>query len=227
VFVLLSEESSPAACDEMGKKLAEDLTTHFQNKLRCELGIESHLELQYETHYFRFLMPTMRDSEVGTKKRYAGATVDTDGNTKIVFKGLEAIRTDWTPLARNFQRELFRRVFADEPYKPFLRQTADKLFRGELDEDLVYKKRLLRDVGDYIKNVPPHVQAARKLNSPVRKIEYFITRSGPEPRQARHSPLDYDHYLERQLAPAANSLLHFLGEDFSVIAGRQMNLFAR
>lgn len=227
VFVLLSEESSPEECDRMGKVLAEDLTAYFRTTLHEELRIESHLELQYETHFRRFLMPTMRDSEIGTKKRYAGTTTDEAGNAKIVFKGLEAIRTDWTPLARNFQRELFRRVFADEPYKPFLRETADKLFQGQLDDQLVYKKRLVRDLADYVKNVPPHVQAARKLKAPGRTIEYFITLSGPEPRQSLESPLDYDHYLERQLAPAANSLLHFLGEEFSVIAGRQMSLFGR
>jgi DNA polymerase-2 len=209
----------------MGKKLAHDLTAHFQMKIRAEIGLESHLELEDETLYFRFLMPTIRGSEVGTKKRYAGATMDAAGNTKLVFKGLEAVRSDWTPLARNFQRELFRRVFADEPYQAYVRETADKLLKGQLDDQLVYKKRLVRDLADYVKNVPPHVKAARKLGIQTRKIEYVITRSGPEPRQAIESPLDYDHYLERQLAPAADSLLHFLGEDFSSIAGRQMSLF--
>jgi DNA polymerase-2 len=85
----------------------------------------------------------------------------------------------------------------------------------------------MRKVDEYIKNVPPHVQAARKLPKQGRSIEYFITLAGPEPRQALKSPLDYDHYFERQLAPAADSLLHFLGEEFSAIAGRQMSLFGR
>jgi DNA polymerase-2 len=218
---------NPEECDQVGRRLARDLTAHFQTKLWSELRIQSHLELEYETHFRRFLMPTIRGSEVGTKKRYAGATVDHDGNTKIVFKGLEAFRTDWTPLARNFQRELFRRVFADEPYKPFLRETAAQLFKGQLDDQLVYKKRLVRKLDEYVKNVPPHVQAARKLKKQGRNIEYFITLCGPEPRQALQSPLDYDHYLERQLAPAADSLLHFLGEEFLAIAGRQMSLFGR
>jgi DNA polymerase-2 len=227
VFVLLSAELGPEACDQLGRNLASDLTAHFQTKLRTELRLESHLELEYETHFRRFLMPTMRGSEIGTKKRYAGATVDSKGETKIVFKGLEAVRTDWTPLARSFQRELFRRVFADEPYKPFLCSTAAELFQGKLDDQLVYRKRLMRKVDEYVKNVPPHVQAARKLPKQGRSIEYFITLAGPEPRQALKSPLDYDHYFERQLAPAADSLLHFLGEEFSAIAGRQMSLFGR
>lgn len=227
VFVLLSQKLSTEECEQLGRRLARGLTAHFQAKLLAELRLESHLELQYETHYLRFLMPTMRGSEVGTKKRYAGLTRDSDGNDKLVFKGLEAIRTDWTPLARSLQRELFRRVFSDEPYKPFLRETAAQLFQGQLDDQLVYKKRLMRKLDEYQKNVPPHVQAARQLPQQGRSIEYFITLAGPEPRQTRKSPLDYDHYFERQLAPAADSLLHFLDEEFSTIAGKQMSLFEK
>ena len=76
------------------------------------------MELEFETHYRRFLMPTIRGSETGTKKRYAGAILRDDGELEVVFKGLEAVRSDWTPLARSFQRELFRRVFAEEPWMP-------------------------------------------------------------------------------------------------------------
>ena len=83
-----------------------------------------------------------------------------------MVKGLEAARTDWTPLAREFQRELFRRVFLELPFDEYVRETADALRRGELDDALVYRKRLRRRLEDYQRNVPPHVQAARKLKSP-------------------------------------------------------------
>lgn len=225
VFVLLEEGLDADACDQIGRGLATDLTKHFQELLRASLGIESHLELEYETHYQRFLMPTIRGSEVGTKKRYAGAIVSRSGEMRVVFKGLEAVRTDWTPLARTFQRELFRRVFADEPHEEFVRQTAQDLLAGRLDSELVYRKRLRREVAEYQKNVPPHVQAARKLDSPGRRIEYVITKDGPQPVSQIKAPLDYQHYLERQLAPAAQSLLHFLGEDFGRMTGSQLALF--
>ena len=68
-----------------------------------------------------------------------------------------------------------------------------------------------RDVAEYVRNVPPHVQAARQLKAPGKRIEYVITKSGPQPASLIRAPLDYQHYLERQLAPAAQSLLHFLG----------------
>ena len=43
-------------------------------------------------------------------------SIFTEGE-KVVIKGLEAARTDWTPLARRFQRELFDRVFPDQPWR--------------------------------------------------------------------------------------------------------------
>jgi DNA polymerase-2 len=61
-------------------------------------------------------MPTVRGAEEGSKKRYAGL-VRADGGDDLVFKGLETVRTDWTPLAQTFQRELYRRVFKREPYQ--------------------------------------------------------------------------------------------------------------
>ena len=76
------------------------------------------------------------------------------------------------------------------------------------------------------RGLPPHVQAARKLPRPGNRVEYFITLHGPEPRQARSSPLDYAHYLDRQLAPAADSILDFLGTSFAALSDPQQDLFA-
>ena len=44
----------------------------WRTHLREHFGLESALELQYERHYLRFLMPTVRGAEEGSKKRYAG-----------------------------------------------------------------------------------------------------------------------------------------------------------
>jgi DNA polymerase-2 len=67
------------------------------------MGLDSALELQFETHYRRFLMPTIRGTEEG-KKRYAGLVQRQDGSEDVVYKGLESVRTDWSPLARQFQQ---------------------------------------------------------------------------------------------------------------------------
>jgi DNA polymerase-2 len=227
VFVLLDADLDPSECNRTGKALALELTAYFKDEFSRRYQIESHLELEYETHFERFFMPTMRGSEEGTKKRYAGLVDHGGGDRRIVVKGLEAVRTDWTPLARNFQRELFRLVFNDEPYHDYIVKTAQELASGKLDKELVYKKRIRRPLDEYVRNVPPHIQAARKAQARGRSIEYVITKNGPEPLGAVVSPLDYDHYLERQLGPVAESLLQCLREDFAAIVGPQLWLFPK
>lgn len=225
LFVLMGEDADEQQCGETGRRLAQQLNAYWQQRVVAEHGVDSALEVEFETHYLRFLMPTMRGSDKGTKKRYAGSVRRPDGSVDIVFKGLEVVRTDWTPLARAFQRELFRRVFEDEPYEQYVVDTATALRRGQLDDQLVYRKRLRRDLDDYTRNVPPHVQAARQLDGPARHVEYYITVAGPQPVQKRTAALDYHHYIERQLAPAADTILAFVGRDFSSIAGLQLSLF--
>ena len=92
-----------AAVTRRGRWLQDQLNNWWANRLLEEFGIESVLELEFETHYQRFLMPTIRGSDKGSKKRYAGV-VRRSGEDELVFKGLENVRTDWTRLARDFQR---------------------------------------------------------------------------------------------------------------------------
>lgn len=53
----------------------------------------------------------------------------------------------------------------------------------------------------------------------------MIATSGPEPLEARMTPLDYDHYLERQLQPVADGILPFMHDDFATLVTGQMGLF--
>lgn len=219
LFVWVGEAHDEAACVALGERLVAQVNRGFQEELRA-LELQSHLELQFEACYSRFLMPTTRHSDTGSKKRYAGLVGE-----RLVIKGLEAVRTDWTPLARTLQRELLLRVFTDQPYRPYIEALTQQLYRGELDDQLIYRKRLRQAADAYTRNVPPHVVAARKLSRPVRVVEYVMTRGGAEPVEHRSAPLDYDHYLKTQLAPVANVVLSLLGSDFMRLGGRQLSLF--
>ena len=53
----------------------------------------------------------------------------------------------------------------------------------------------------------------------------MVTRRGPEPVEKRSAPIDYEHYVEKQLAAAADSILPVLGTSFERVAGQQMSLF--
>ena len=225
LFVLLGEGVNEQEAKARGACLAKELNAWWRDRLADELRLKSFLELEFETHFLRFLMPTIRGADTGSKKRYAGLMRTSNGDKEIVFKGLESVRTDWTPLARRFQRELYRRVFLNEAYKDFVKQTLEELMAGKLDEELVYRKRLRRSLSEYTKNVPPHVQAARQLNNPGRWIRYVITQSGPQPVTGAIPKPDYAHYRDRQLAAAADGILHFLGTSFDAITNKQMAMF--
>ncbi len=221
LFVLIGEGTLQSAV-AVGNELAEALNAWWADHIAEVHRTESHLEMELEVCYARFFMPTLRGSTEGSAKRYAGWLSDED---RLVIKGLEAVRTDWTPLARSFQRELLTRVFHDEPVETYVRQTRERLFAGEIDPALIYRKRLRRDVNAYAHNLPPHVRAARMLDRPVRDIAYVWTTRGPQAVEKQDAPLDYHHYVEKQLMPASDAILSCLGTSFDQIAGSQLRLF--
>jgi len=231
VFVWIHEASDDSEAIAAGRQLEKDLNNWWRSTVQAEFGLDSVLEVEFETHYKRFLMPTIRGSEKGSKKRYAGVVSGRDGD-RLVFKGLENVRTDWTRVAREFQEELYRRVFMQEPFEEYVRQLVAEVLAGQHDEQLVYRKRLRRKLNDYERNVPPHVQAARLcaqrgLPVPTRGswVEYVITASGAEPVGGALSPLDYQHYVDRQLEPVADGILGFVGSSFRALVDKQIDLF--
>ena len=225
VFVWLKNVDSSEAAEDIGRQLQDRLNHWWQQRLEKDYGLKSFLELEFETLYLKFLMPTVRGSAEGSKKRYAGVV----SSGQLVFKGLENVRTDWTPLAREFQHELYRRIFFDEPYTDFIKKTVAEVMAGERDHLLVYRKRLRRKLSEYQRNVPPHVQAARKHGGEqIRRgdwIDYVITVNGAEPVSAVSSTIDRQHYIDKQLAPVADSLLYFLNQSLAEITDQQLGLF--
>lgn len=233
VFVWLKDKHTAAQANEVGAKLAADLNLWWQAYLKTEFNLASCLEIQYETHYQKFLMPTIRGSEMGSKKRYAGQKPDGE----MVFKGLEVVRTDWTRLAREVQEYLYQAIFNDEPYLDYLLQVVHEVRSGQRDAQLIYRKRIRQPLSSYVRNVPPHAQAAKKLDEyrisqglmPRYErrgwVEYVMTINGPEPLEYIQSPLDYQHYLDRQLAPVVDGILHFQGKEFAALINPQGDLF--
>jgi DNA polymerase-2 len=236
-FVWLRRPHGQAEAAQIGHALVDHVNQWWREHVKQEYGLESALELQFETHYKRFLMPTIRGAEEGSKKRYAGLVTRADGSDEMVYKGLETVRTDWSPLARQFQQELYLRIFNRKPYQDYVRDYVRKTLAGEFDERLIYRKRLRRPLDDYQRNVPPHVRAARiaddyndQQGRPRQYhnggwIRYVITVAGPEPLEVRSTPIDYDHYITRQLQPVADAILPFVDDDFSTLIGGQLGLF--
>lgn len=237
VFVALGKRFENKQADAVGQQLISHINQFWQQSLEAEYGIKSYLEMEYETHFIKFFMPTIRGSVKGSKKRYAGMVEDSEGNKVIKFKGLETVRTDWTQLAKDFQQELYERVFNEEAYDEFIRGVVTELKTGRFDNKLIYRKRLRQKLKDYQKNIPPHAQAAIKAERLFKEkglpsryknsswIKYVITVNGPETIECHESNLNYDHYIEKQLTPIADTILSVFGSSMETVIQDQYELF--
>ena len=93
LFVLLGAGVDEAAARERGRAIAVRLNEWWRRTIEREHRLDSFLEIEFETHFLRFLMPTVRGDVTGSKKRYAGMVRAGDGGHDLVFKGLESVRT--------------------------------------------------------------------------------------------------------------------------------------
>jgi len=158
----------------------------------------------------------------GRAKGYAGLRLDPDGSEVVEIKGMEAARSDWTPLARRFQVELLGLAFGQARGRPascaeveaYCRTMAEGLRAGRLDSELVYRKLLRRPLEDYASS-SPQVVAARLLGWTGRRgsVSYVMTLAGPEPLGRRSGAgLDYEHYILHQLLPIARAVVEAMAE---------------
>ncbi len=201
---------------KIGKSLEEGMNIFLKEHIKKEYACESVLELEFEKQYTRFFMPSVRgNSEEGAKKRYAGLKLKEDGSTVLDFTGLEFVRRDWTGVAKEFQLKLLDLVFAGVEVEQFVQTFVKDLKAGKYDELLVYKKALRKSLDAYTKTTPPHVKAARLLDKIEGNIiSYVMTTEGPQPIEKITSQLDYDHYIEKQIKPIADSMLQLRKSSF-------------
>ena len=140
-------------------------------------------------------------------------------------------------MAKAFQGELFEKVFSGESPEAVVKDYVEATRAGKRDGQLVYRKRLRRHLHEYVKNIPPQVRAARSADERNARsgkslryqhkgwISYVITTAGPEAIEHQQSPLDYDHYIDKQLRPVAEGVLPFVGLNFDHLIDDQQGLF--
>src|SRR5690606_4600565 len=108
--------------------------------IAAQWRVPSRLQLKFEKLYLKLFLPTVRNSTRGASKRYAGLLSE-----GVQLVGMEAVRGDWTALARQVQRELYLRLFTDQPVEQYLADIVARLRAGEFDDQLVYSKNLRKD----------------------------------------------------------------------------------
>lgn len=228
--VFVETKMGEKKANELSKELVDYINNFYQNYVKEEYERVSLLEIEFKKQYISMMIPAVRNKdneEKAAKKRYAGL-VNQGETAEVEIVGLEAIRGDWTEAAGDFQKELLFKVFNNQEVYDFIKKYVKKLREGKMDEKLVYRKSIRKDLDEYTKTTPPHVKAARKLdNLESNTIAYYITTDGPEPIQKLHHPLDYDHYIKKQIEPIANQVLTLLGTSFedTIKSSKQSKLF--
>ena len=226
----------PGAAEQalgLGAALRDRINAELRQEIRAGFGVESQLDLEFETLFLKFFLPSVRHGVGGARKRYAGLLRPEAGGGagKTVFVGMEVVRRDWTEVSKIFQRGLFERLFhgvGKEEVLAYARDFVRDLKEGRHDQHLVYRKALRKGLDEYTATTPPHVKAARLVEGPVDGlVEYVMTVSGPQPTSARTAPVDHAHYVEKQLRPIAEQVFPHLGLSFDEALGeaQQMRLF--
>jgi DNA polymerase-2 len=224
---VLTDAADAAAARGVGETLAASLNRELARHIEEHWRVTSRLDLVFDRLYLRLCLPAVRHGTAGARKRYAGL-VEGPGGGRVVFTGMEAVRGDWTELAKQVQREVYARLFGDRPVLDYLREVIAELRAGGHDELLVYRKSLRKAPEAYTATTPPHVAAARKIPGKTRgRVAYLVTTDGPEPADDRRHPIDYEHYVERQLRAVAEPVLLLLGQDWGDVTGakKQLSLF--
>ncbi len=227
VFVL-SGKKTEKETELLGDELQKEINNYYTKLVKEKYNRPSNLELEFDKVYKKFILPKIRGQETGAKKRYAGLLLD-NGKEDVNIVGLEFVRRDWTELAKVFQMELLNRIFHEKEVQDYIKQFTKEVLAGQHDDLLVYRKAIRKEVAEYTKTTPPHVKAARLLGKEMDSniIEYVITTEGPEPIQKRNHKIDYEHYIDKQMKPIADSILAFFNTTFDELTAskKQKTLF--
>ena len=172
------------------------------------------MELEYEGFYKRGFFVT--------KKRYALIE-----NEKIVAKGLELVRRDWAPIAKDTQQNILMAILKDgspEKAREIIKKVIKEIKSGEVAmNDMVIHTQITKKLSDY-KQIGPHVVAAQRSIDKGRKIERgsiirHVIVKGKSPISKRAFPIedtekmeyDPDYYLKNQVLPAVSRIMDSLG----------------
>lgn len=205
----------------LNKKTPAD-ALKFKDSINMELP--ELMELDYEGTYPSGLFVAAKAKEYGAKKKYALMTEA--GNIKI--KGFEAVRRNWSIIAKETQKNVLKLILEEGDAKKalnYVKKVVDDLRKKKIPiEKTIMRTQLQKEVGDY-ESVGPHVAVAKRMIE--KGIEVFpgltirwvvVAGTGSISNKSKYfeelKPSDsYDstYYIENQVVPAVESILSVFG----------------
>ncbi|MCI6774357.1 DNA polymerase domain-containing protein [Methanobrevibacter boviskoreani] len=197
-------------------KLEETIKTAAQEFLKeYNASLPDVMELEYEGFYRRGFFVT--------KKRYA---VIEEGN--IIAKGLELVRRDWAPIAKNAQEDVLMAILNEgnvDKAAEVIKKALKKLHSREVNrDDLVIHTQITKSLDKY-KQIAPHVVAAHIMEEHGLKVKRgdilrYVIVKGKGSISSRAVPYDYvdentefdiNYYVKHQLVPAVSRIMSSFG----------------
>ena len=194
-------------------------------------------ELEDEGIYVSGIFLEKKGSDAGAKKRYALL----DKNGKIIVKGLESRRGDWSKIAKNAQLDVLNTVLLEGSgegalniVQKIIKNIRDKKF--DLD-DLILSNKLSRNLEDYVA-IGPQVAAGRLMAErgedvgPGTIVKYIITEGNSKLVRDRVKlsdtvsidEIDEDYYINKQVIGATYKILELFGYTEDQIRGLNTEL---
>ena len=194
------------------------------------------MELEYQGFYPRGIFFEKKGEIGGAKKRYA--LLSDQG--RIILRGIEAIRGDWSALAKKAQRQVLEIILSGQSVKKAAKYAQDLIARVKKRavplEDLVIEVKLTRNLNQYTSR-GPHVVAgemASKKGYRVGRgfIAAYIVKSGKGrirdrvvlAEDAKLEDYDVDYYIEHQIIRAIYKIFEIFDYSTEKLKAGQVTL---
>ncbi|NPA62917.1 MAG: DNA polymerase [Methanococci archaeon] len=194
--------------DDLIKKALE-----FVNYINSKLP--GTMELEFEGYFKRGIFIT--------KKRYALI----DENGRVIVKGLEFVRRDWSNLARITQRRVLEALLlegdinkAKKAIQDVIKDLREKKIKKE---DLIIYTQLTKNPNEY-KTTAPHVEIAKKMMREGKRVKigdvigYIIVKGSKSiseraklPEEVNIEDIDVNYYIDNQILPPVLRIMEAVG----------------
>ena len=197
----------------------------FLEKVNNELpGV---MELEFEGVFKRGIFVS--------KKRYA--MIDDEGKTKV--KGLEFVRKDWSPIAKETQKKvldvLLKEGDAEKAFK-VVREVVNRINKLDIKkDDLAVYTDLTRPLEKY-EVTAPHIAVAKQMKRKGEDVRtgttvgYIIKRGGGiiserarMVEEVNIKEIDKQYYIQNQIIPAVSRVMEALGYTEEDLLGKKQS----
>jgi len=193
----------------------------FADKINIDLP--KSMELEFEGFYPVALFVSVKEKEIGAKKKYA--LLSEDGFIKI--KGFETVRRNWSEVAKRTQEDVLNIILKENDIQKALkriRSIVNDLKNKKIPmEQVVIHTQLTKHLGEY-ESIGPHVAVAQKMKMNGKNvgagslIRYVIVEGSGRIRdrakmveEVKEGQYDANYYINHQIIPAVESIFAVFG----------------